>query len=286
MKHPRRLLILSLLLLTAATLAAQQPAQEQKPAPPADPAAMAEQRQALMAIESTLDRAQRAQLIEEFLQKYPDTPFAWSLCLHASDSFRRINNHAKAVEYGERAIALKADDPVAHMIVADSLAEGARREDTDYAEKLMKAEKYAQRSIELLPPYLSAITPPPTMTQEEVELQKKLIEAQPHATLGYIFLLRDNNQKAEEELLKAVQLAEAQPNQADLIRLGRAYLLQDKHEQAVEVFRKAVGLGGPMYEQAVEHLKLAEQELAKRKPPAPTPPESQPPAPKPPQREA
>ncbi len=283
MKHPRCLLTLSLLLLATALLGAQQPAQEQKPAPPADPAA--EQRQALMAIESTLDRAQRAKLIEEFLQKYPDTPYAWSLCLHASDSFRRINNHAKAVEYGERAIALKGDDPMAHMIVADALAEGAKKEDTDYAEKLLKAEKYAQRSLELLPSYLTALRPPPTMTQEEIELQKKLIEAQPHATLGYIYLLRENNPKAEEELLRAVQLAELQPNQADLIRLGRAYLLQGKHEQAVEMFRKAVGLGGPMYEQAVEHLKLAEQELAKRKPAAPTPPESQPPAPKPPQPE-
>ncbi|MBI4462849.1 MAG: hypothetical protein HY653_08095 [Acidobacteria bacterium] len=285
MKLRQAMEVASLSLLLAAGLSAQseQPqAPQQQGQTQEQAAAEVEQQQALQAIMQAAQPAQQAALIEEFLKKYPDTRFTWGLCRQASNAFRQVNNYPKAIEYGERAMALNPKDPISPILVADSLAESAKRDELDYDKKLVQAEKYAREALELLPEFFAMLAPPPTMTLEEVEVQKHLLEAQPHATLGYVFLLRNQNALAEEELENAMELGESQPNQVDFLRLGRAYLMQNKTEEAVAILRKAVAMGGSHYQTAVEYLKAAEEELAKSKA-ATESPESKPPEPKPPQ---
>lgn len=273
-------------LLVVASLSAQQTPQQsrpsQRPQSREQAAAAAEQEQALQVIQQATKPEEVVVLIEQFLQKYPESPYTWGLCRRASESYRQMNNYAKAIEYGERAVVLNPQDPLGMILVADALAEGSSPNAPDFEEKLARGERYARQALELLPEFLSKLPPPPSLTPEQMEVQKKLAEAQPHATLGYIHLLRKENAEAEQELVKAIELAAAQPNQMDYLRLGRAYYLQDKYEEAIATFRKAVAMGGALYETAQRHLQAAEEALAKRQRAAPPSPESKPPAPKPP----
>lgn len=286
-----QLLVSSLLLIIFLTtgLAAQQQQQAQpQPQGPAQAPVTPEQSQALQTIQQTVNAQQRVTLVEQFFERWPNTAYTLDLYRLASHTYRQLNNYAKTIEYAEKAIGLNPQDAPSLMLAADALAEGTLRTQPDFNDKLARAEQYARKAIEALPQYFAAVPQPPGMTAEEYDAQKKLIEAQPHATLGYIHLLRNENALAEAELVKAVDLGQSQPNPIDLLRLGRAYMFQQKYEQAVDVFRKAVALGGAFYETARQHLQVAEEALGPKattpapenKPPAP---ESKPPAPKPPQ---
>lgn len=288
MKLQKRVWMASLGLLLAASLSVQSqepPQPSQEPKAPEQAAVEAEQRQELQAILGTTNPEEQAARIEKFLQNYPENPQVWRLCQMASQAFRQLNNYEKAVEYGERAIALKPQDPIAHILVADSLvAEGSspNPNQPDY-EKLARAEKYARKALELLPAYFAAWKPSPSLTLEEVEVRKKLTEAEPHATLGYIHLMRRQNALAEAELLQATELAQSQPKASDFLRLGLAYYFQKKYERAVAAFRKTVAMGGPLFETAQFYLEVAEKDLAKNQSAAPAPAKSEPPTPKPPE---
>ena len=277
LKLRNSLLAAGLCLLLAPSLSAQQPPQQ--PQQSSEQVA-AEQQQALQTIRRTANPAELAPLIEQFLQKYPDTPETWELILRASDAYRQINNYPKAIEYGEKAIEMKPQDPSGRVVLANLLADSSRS-GLDAPQKLARAKKYAQEALALLPPYLETWSLPPPMTAEELDTRKKLFEAQLRSTLGYIYLLGNEYALAETELVKATDLGQAQPNQMDYLLLGRAYFFQDKLEPAVAAFRKAVAMGGSLYETAQRHLQLAEQALAKRPPASPAPAETKPPAPKP-----
>lgn len=287
------LLLIVFLFLTTSLAAQQAGAQQPQPQQPqtqgpAPAPATPEQMQALQTIQQTANAQQRVTLVEQFLEKWPKTAYTLDLYRLASHTYRQLNNYAKTIEYAEKAIALNPQDAPSLMLAADALAEGTMRTQPDINDKLARAEQYARKAIEILPQYFAAVPQPLGMTAEEYDAQKKLIEAQPHASLGYIHLLRNEDALAEAELVKAVELGHSQPNPIDLLRLGRAYMFQQKYEQAVDVFRKAVALGGAFYETARQHLQVAEEALGPKattpapenKPPAP---ESKPPAPKPPQ---
>lgn len=290
MKHrnPVAILLLGLLVAAAAGLSAQQsqqpPQQPQQPRMQTldDPAAAAERQQALQAIRQASKPEEVTALIEQYLQKYPDAPDTWELTLLASDAFRQLRKYDKAIEYGEKAVALKPAEPAARILLADLLAASARGVPNP-AEKLVQAQKRAQEALELLPVFLDTWSAPAEMAPEEFETRKKLYEAHIRSTLGYIYLLRDQNALAEGELVKATELSQAQPNQGDYLLLGRAYFLQGKYQQAVATFQKAVSMGGPQYDTALRYLQAAEEALAKSPPAAPQKPESKPPEAKPPQ---
>lgn len=279
MKRVNIPLLFVLILLVAGSLAAQQQQQQQEQQAQQAPPANLEQQQALQTIMQTPSHQERATLAEQFLAQYPGSPFAGRVCLLASDAFRQTNNFAKAIEYGEQAVALNPQDPLSRIIVADALAESSSKDELNYEEKLVRAEQHAKRALEILPQFFEALQMPPTITPEQMAQQKNLIEAQPHATLGYIYILRNEHEQAVEELKKATELGASQPNAMDFIRLGHAYMLLEKYEEAVATFRRAVALGGPLYEAAQQRLQLAEQKLAERQGAVEKPPEEKPPQP-------
>jgi len=267
-----KIMLLVLALLLASSLAAQQP----QPTPQQPPPAALEQQQAVQAMMQAPSLQERVNLAEQFLVKYPDSPFAWQVCRLASEAFRQTNNFAKAIEYGERAVVLNPQDPLAMIIVADALAEGSLKGELDYEGKLARAEQHAKRALEILPQFFAGLQFPPNFTPEQIAQQENLIEAQPHATLGYIYILRNQYEQATEELGKATELGALQPNAMDFIRLGHAYMFLEKYEEAVAAFRRATALGGPLYDAAVQRLQLAEQKLAERQGKVEKPPETKP----------
>ncbi len=245
----------------------QQPQQPQQPstqfgqqkssqfgAPAAAGPATAEEKAALQKIMETANTQERLALVEQFLAKWPQSSLRGGVYVWASEAYRIQRNYDKAVEYGQQALDLNPRDPFALIFVADSLAEGAVPVQADFKERLARAEEYARRAVEVLPEIFASATRRPEMPEEEYTRQQKALEAQPHATLGYIYLRQNDYPRAVEELKLATELNQYRPNAMDFLRLGVAQFRAKQYPEAEASLQRCVEIGGPPAETAQRQL--------------------------------
>ena len=234
---------------------------------PAAGSVTAEEKTALQKIMETVDTQERLTLVEQFLAKWPQSSLRGGVYVWASEAYRIQRNYDKAVEYGQQALDLNPRDPFALIFVADSLAEGAVPGQADYQEKLARAEEYARRAAEVLPEILAKGTRRPEMPEEEYAMQQKALEAQPHATLGYIYLRQSDYARAIEELKLATELNQYRPNAFDYLRLGVAQFRQKQYAEAEASLQRCVEIGGPAADKAQSPLASVRRLLQAQQPP-------------------
>lgn len=221
--------------------------------PTAEPAT-ADEKAALQKIMETADTQERLALVEEFLAKWPQSSLRSEVYAAAADAYRIQRNYDKAVEYGQMSLDLNPRHPFALMAVADSLAEGAASAQPDYQEKLARGEEYCRRALEILPELFAKATRPPDVPEEQYLTQQKYFEAQPHATLGYIYLRQNDYPRAIEELKLATELNQYRPDAMDFLRLGVAQFRGKQYADAEASLQRAVEIGGPAGDTAQRQL--------------------------------
>lgn len=237
--------------------------------------------QAYQAIQSELDPDRKIQMITDFEKKYPNSTGLSFVYLMAADTYRQKGDVNKVVEYGEKSLKLKADNPVALILVASLLPEpqSLKGNDLDKEKKLAEAEDYANRAIKLV----EQIPKQPNMTDEQYQKSKKSLTSWAHSSLGMVHLQRsgmgltgpdtEELTKAEQEYQAAISLID-NPNPGDYFRLGEAFKGHGKTDEAIEAFSKASELdqsGGikSLADQAIEQLKKKKAaEKPAEKPPA------------------
>jgi len=222
------------------------------------------QAQAFQEIQSELDPDKQIQLVNDFEKKYPDSkglPFAY---LVAADAYRQKGEVERVVEYGEKSIKLKDDNPVALLLVASVLPEpqSLRGNDLDKEKKLSEAEEYANRAIKLI----DQIPKLANLTDEQFQKSKSQLGSWAHSSLG-----SDPEElvKAEKEYQAAVTMTD-RPNPGDYFRMAEAFRSEGKTDEAIEAFSKASQLdqgGGikALADKAIEELK---KKKTPEKPPA------------------
>ncbi|MFQ5777738.1 MAG: tetratricopeptide repeat protein [Terriglobia bacterium] len=183
---------------------------------------------------------QRLALIEKFLEQYPDSQYLGLAYSAAAQAYRRQNKFAQAVKYGEMALELSPNDVFSLILVADSLAESALPTQDDFQEKLTRAEDFARRALEVMPDLFANMPRRPEVPEEEYEKEMKMLEAQPHATLGFIHLRRNQFGEAETELQQAIELTQPSPNAHDYERLGIVEMRQKKYKDAGAAFQRCI----------------------------------------------
>lgn len=230
---------------------AQQPSTQlgAGPAPPTP-----EETAAIQTMNETSDPQQRLALVEEFLAKYPESALQGRAYAAAAEAYRMQNNFAKAIESGEQALQAFPRDAISMILVADSLAESSRPNQPDYQERLAKAEDYAQRALGILPEWFAGLTRRPEVPEEQYKERERYVEAQVHAVLGYVYLQKAQFAQAEEELKKAIEMAQSRPNAFDYLRLGAAQLVQKKYDEAGASLQRCVELGGGVAETCQQRL--------------------------------
>ncbi|OFV83747.1 MAG: hypothetical protein A3D93_01045 [Acidobacteria bacterium RIFCSPHIGHO2_12_FULL_67_30] len=233
----------------------------------------AEEKAAAQKITESTDLQERLALVEQFLAKWPQSGLRSDVYAAASEAYRIQRNYDKAVEYGQLALDLNPRHPSALMTVADSLAEGAVSVQPDYQEKLARAEEYCRRALEVLQEVFAKAGPRPDMPEEEYKVQQKYFEAQPHATLGYIYLRQNDYPRAIEELKVATELNQYRPDAMDFLRLGVAQFRAKQYAEAEASLQRCVEIGGPAGETAqrqlvsVRRLLQAQQQQGEEKKP-------------------
>lgn len=253
---------MALLLLLALPALAGQPqpekSQQQPPPPAAQPPAVTDI-SAIQEILQTADPVQRLALVEKFLTDFPQSPYRAHAFLAAAEAYRLQSNFAKAIEYGGRALELNPRNALALILVADSLSEGSQPSQPEFNDNMKKAEDYSRQALTALPEFFASQQRNPNVPAEQYKLQEDYIEAQVHATLGYIYLRRDDFPAAEEELKMATDLNQLRPNSADFERLGLVQVQQKKYDLARASFQHCVDSGGVSAETCQRRLELLDK---------------------------
>lgn len=251
---------LALLFLLAVLPAVSKPQQQEEPA--AQPAVKPEI-EAVQTIMQTGDPQQRLALVDQFLAEHPASPYRSNVLVAAAEAHRMQNHFDQAVEYGERALAINPRDAISLILVADSLSEGALPDRPDYEQKINKAEEYSRRALAILPELFASVPHRPDVPEEQYTLRENYMEAQVHATLGYIYYRRKDLNAAEEELRLATDLNQLRPNAADYERLGVVQVEQKKYEEAKASFQRCQELGGAAFETCSKRIQMIEQMMKK-----------------------
>jgi tetratricopeptide (TPR) repeat protein len=196
------------------------------------------------------DGAKRTQLLEQFVQSYPDSPNQGQINFNFYLAYKMANNPAKAEEYGEKAIAADPNDVVTLNLVAD-----------DYATRqvnLDKAESYAKKAVELA----AAMKKTEGMTDEQFKANQDSQAGLAHLTLGYVAFQRGSKTHkvapAIEEFKKAADLLSTNPalQGRALFYQGYAYevLVPANHKGAMDALTRSAALPGPWQAQAQDLL--------------------------------
>lgn len=194
--------------------------------------------QAFNAVLQAQDPDSRIAAANELITKFADTEFkAIALYLEA-EAYQQKNDNDKAIVYGEQAIEADPKSYQALVLLAKTYAAITRSNDLDKAEKLTKADKYADEALAIIP---TAEKPNPNLPDAQWTEAKADLSGQCYMAKGIVATLRNKIDDAQANFQK---MADGDRDPVDLIRAGRALMDAKKFEQAVVWFEKAENLPG------------------------------------------
>jgi tetratricopeptide (TPR) repeat protein len=162
--------------------------------------------------------------------------------------YQQLNDAAKMVEWGNKALGVKPDDVNTLSVVANVMAERPPSNEEEKTKQMKRAEELVDQALALLPSYLSGPDAANLQPQGKADLTSQL-----HYTLGLIYLQQKKLGSSQQELLTAIK---SKPNDPiTYYRLGIAYVQDMKNDQAMEALGKSVFLKGVAEQSAKDILK-------------------------------
>jgi tetratricopeptide (TPR) repeat protein len=204
-----------------------------------------EQGQAFRAIENELDPDRKIQLVDDFASKYPDSALLTYAYFLAQGAALQKGDIKSVINYGEKSLALKADNFSTLIMMTKILPLPQSIEnDPNPDTKLDEAEKDGHKALELM----DTIKKGPNETDEDFQARKNIYLENIHSGLAMVHLQRameglagiDQEElgKAESEYRQAIS-ASASPNAEDYFRLGEVCGFENKVDDAIQAYTKA-----------------------------------------------
>jgi tetratricopeptide (TPR) repeat protein len=218
------------------------------------------EQQAILAVQLAKTPDERVAAIEKVLTDFADTEFKVALLTIAIQAEQQKGDYPQIVFYGER--LLKADPNNAYALVnlAAETARRTRENDLDRVEQLEKADKWAKAGIEAaktMPKVASA------ETDEDLDHDRKDMEAQGYVALGMADTVRKNYDGAADDFRKSLE-TESTPNAATLVRLAQVYMSSGKLDNASFTLDKAIS--APNASDQIKSIATSlKNDIAKRK---------------------
>ena len=235
---------------------------------PAGPQVTPQQVKEAQAIQNELDPDKQMQMVNDFVAKYPDSPFLSDIYFFGAIAAQQKGDVPKVVDFGEKSLKAKNDNMRTLILMAAILPMPQVAQGADAEKKLAEAEADANKVLQMLP----QLPKQATQTDEQFQQAKSAVSAEAHAALGMVHLQRASQGLAgpdAEELSKAEKEYETavlapNPNAEDYFRLGEAYKMDNKIDQAIEAFTKASQLsqGTPLQTYADQNLKAMKEKKA------------------------
>jgi tetratricopeptide (TPR) repeat protein len=245
-----------------------QPAQQPPPAKQGQPAGQPKgpapksqaEAQALMALQTAAGSQNPDEIIkasEELITKFADTDFKEVALMLESQAYKTKGDADKAQIVGERVLEINPKNFQTTLMLGEILATHTRENDLDKEEKLSKAEKYLNGTIENLK---TAAKPNPQVTDQQWDEGKKQLTSEAHNDLGLVALDRKKYDVAIAEFKMAVDL---DPQAAFSVRLASAYQLAGKNTEALEIVDKL--LADPQLHPQIKNVAMQVKAAASKK---------------------
>jgi tetratricopeptide (TPR) repeat protein len=272
------LTVCAVVLAAMPSLSQEKPAQESKPAQgqqgqaPAGPQVSPQQVKDAQAIQNELDPDKQIKLVEDFVTKYPDSPYLSDMYFFGAYAAQQKGDIAKILDYGEKSLKAKDDNMRTLLLMASILPRPQVAQGADAEKRLSEAEADANKVLKMVP----QLAKPPNQTDDQFQQAKSAVNAEAHSALGMVHLQRasqgltgpdaDELSKAEKEYQAAVSVPN--PNAEDYFRLGETYKMHNKTDEAIEAFTKASQLsqGSPLQTYAEQNLKAMKEKKAQATP--------------------
>ena len=242
----------------------QQPSQPPNPANPqaaplesAPPPVNAEEDAAIKEfreVNPQQDLAKKDQLAEQFVQKYPNSHYAYEAYNWLVRTYYRKGQVDKMEAAAEKQFAVSPNDPQTLALVGSTLPRAMNANTPDPEKRLDKAEKYCHKALELLP----TIPKPQNMTDEVFQQLKGQTYALAYSGLGLVAFRRGNYNDAIPELENAVK-AEPQPDPVNYYILGLANEKASHFQDAVAAFTKCASIPGGIQSTCSQNLEEAKK---------------------------
>jgi tetratricopeptide (TPR) repeat protein len=203
---------------------------------PAKSAAEAAAVQAMLQAQTPDDQIKKA---DELITKYSNTNYKAYALLAMANAYEQKGDHAKSIEYCERALTADPKDFDADILLATVIASGTGAADPDKADKLARAEKAAKDA-------LSAIKTAPKsnlfqMTDAQWSTAKNYSATQAWQALGMAAEVENKMDEAVADYEKGLALT---PDAGLMLRVGRALEASKKYDDAIKWFDKALASPG------------------------------------------
>jgi len=169
---------------------------------------------------------------EALVTKYADSDFKEAALLLEAQAYKQKNDTDKATIYGERVLEINPKNFQITLMLGEILAMKTRENDLDKEEKLTKADKYLNGTIEDLK---TAAKPNPQIPDAQWEEAKKQLVAEAHNDLGLVAITRKKYDVAVTEFKAAI---DGDPQPTYSVRLASAYQQGGKNEEATAICDK------------------------------------------------
>lgn len=191
----------------------------------------------------------RMSYIERFTPAFPDSRFEDSIASYAMMSLSELRDTARAISYGEKALASDPNSLPTLLLLANTYSEDSK------PGSMAKAATYAQKAIDVA----KADAP-------DADRSRKVSAGAAHSTLGYVLMKQEKTAAAVPELKAAVALLKGQDDQSYAMagyRLGYAYAKLNRINEARDVLTEVVKTSGPMRQPAQDLLLKVNRARAK-----------------------
>jgi tetratricopeptide (TPR) repeat protein len=183
---------------------------------------------------------------DELLTKYADTTFKETALLQEANAYQAKRDEIKAQFYAEKVLEVNPKSFQANLMLGEIITSGTKENDLDKEEKLNKATKYFNDTIESLK---GAAKPNPQVTDQQWEEGKKFVTAEAHNGLGMVALVRKKYDVATTEFRTAV---DTDPQPAYQVRLAMSLQNSGKNDEAVAIVDKL--LADPQLHPAIKQV--------------------------------
>ncbi len=162
--------------------------------------------------------------------------------------YQQLNDAAKVIEWGDKALGFKPDDLNTLAILSNVMAERPPTNEEEKTKQMKRAEELADEALEQLPKFLASPDAANMSPQAKADLTSQL-----HYTRGLIYLHQKKLGASQQEFLTALKSKPADP--ITYYRLGIAYIQDMKADQAMDSLGKSVFLKGVSEASAMDLLK-------------------------------
>jgi tetratricopeptide (TPR) repeat protein len=189
---------------------------------------------------------------EELLSKYADTTFKETALLFEANAYQTKGDLDKAQVYGEQVLAANPKNFQVTNMLGTMIVQRTRDNDLDKEERLSKAEKYFNQTLDTLK---TAAKPNPNLSDAQWEEGKKYLIADAHNGLGMVALSRKKYDAAATEFKQAAEGAPDEPTYQ--VRLASALQQAGKNDEAIAVCDKVLANPNlhPQIKQVAQNVK-------------------------------